>query len=234
MILGETLFPGSIPKDVVPHLKEASNALNKRNFLLALECYEIGIKVWKKTAVDMDPSAELFFEYSKGNIFLSIGQLDKALQVFLECRKFSDPSRLPFINPDRSLPYFGIGEVFYEMQEWEISARSFLKAREIRENVLGLEHVQTATVFNNLACCYFMLGRSHEALGYIQIAEVVLDTELGEHHERTMVSRSNMKKITNGTFDNQPEYRRFWEVFEEDLFEKKKKKKGGDAKGKKK
>lgn len=90
------------------------------------------------------------------------------------------------------------------MEEYELAARSFLKAREIRENVLGLEHVQTASVFNNLAACFFMLGRSQEALGYIEIAEVVLDTELGPHHERTMTARNNLKKVTRGTFDNQP------------------------------
>lgn len=80
-----------------------------------------------------------------------------------------------------------------------------------------------------------MLQRSQEALGYIEIAEVVLDTELGPHHERTMTSRSNLKKITRGTFENKPEFRKFWEVFEEDKFEKKKKKKKDDGgkKGKK-
>ena len=96
--------------------------------------------------------------------------MEYALQSFYGCRKYADTSKLPFNNPDRSLPYFGLGEVFYEMQEYTYSARCFLKAREIRENVLGLEHVQTATVFNNLACCFFMLGRSHEALGYVEIA----------------------------------------------------------------
>lgn len=80
-----------------------------------------------------------------------------------------------------------------------------------------------------------MLGRSQEALGYIEIAEVVLDTELGAHHERTMTARNNLKKITHGTFENQPQFRKFWEVFEEDKFQKKKKKKKDDAakKGKK-
>ena len=91
-----------------------------------------------------------------------------------------------------------------------MAARSFLKAREIRESVLGLEHVQTATVFNNLACCFFMLRRSQESLGYVEIAEAVLDTELGSHHERTMTSRNNFKKISRGTFDNQPAFRKFW------------------------
>jgi hypothetical protein len=50
-----------------------------------------------------------------------------------------------------------------------------------------------------------------------------------------MTSRNNFKKISRGTFDNQPAFRKFWEVFEEDKFEKKKKKKKDDGgkKGKK-
>lgn len=63
----------------------------------------------------------------------------------------------------------------------------------------------------------------------------MLDTELGPHHERTMTARNNLKKISHGTFENKPEFRKFWEVFEEDKFEKKKKKKkeDGGKKGKK-
>jgi tetratricopeptide (TPR) repeat protein len=97
-----------------------------------------GAAAWKKTSVEFDSVAELFFEYSKGNIYLSAGRLEHAFQTFYSCRKFSDTSRLPFTNPDRSLPFYGLGEVFYEMQEYELAARSFLKAREIRESVLGL------------------------------------------------------------------------------------------------
>ena len=141
---------------------------------------------------------------------MAAGKLDHALSAFYGCRKFADTSRLSFSNPDRSLPYYGLGEIFYQMQEYQLAARSFLKAREIREVVLGLEHVQTASVFNNLGCCFFMLQRSQEALGYMEIAEVVLDTQLGPHHERTMTSRNNLKKLTKGTFDNQPAMRKFW------------------------
>ncbi len=48
-----------------------------------------------------------------------------------------------------------------------------------------------------------------------------------------MTSRSNLKKISHGTFTNEPELRKFWEVFEEDKYEKKKKKKKKDDGGKK-
>lgn len=141
--------------------------MSERNFLLALENLNQGANAWKKTSVDFDSVAELFFAYSKGNVYMAAGQVEYALQAFFSCRKLADTSKIPFNNPDRSLPFFGLGEVFYELEEYEMAARSFLKAREIRESVLGLEHVQTASVFNNLACCFFMLRRGQEALGYI-------------------------------------------------------------------
>ena len=68
---------------------------------------------WKKTSVDFDSVAELFFNYSKGNLYLVSGKLDEALNIFYACRKLADTSRIPFNNPDRSLPFFGMGEVFY-------------------------------------------------------------------------------------------------------------------------
>jgi hypothetical protein len=34
-----------------------------------------------------------------------------------------------------------------------------------------------------------------------------------------------LKLISHGSFENKPQYRKMWEVFEEDKFEKKKKKK---------
>jgi hypothetical protein len=50
-----------------------------------------------------------------------------------------------------------------------------------------------------------------------------------------MTTRNNLKKISHGIFQNKPAFRKFWEVFEEDKFEKKKKKKkeDGEKKGKK-
>jgi len=63
---------------------------------------------------------------------LTAGKLEYATQAFYHARKYSDTNKLPFTNPDRSLPYYGLGEVFYEMEEYELAARCFLKAREIR------------------------------------------------------------------------------------------------------
>ena len=67
---------------------------------------------------------------------------------------------MPYLNPDRALPYCGIGEALFNAEEYELATRAYLKAREIRESLLGIESVDTATVFNNLGCCFFMQDRS--------------------------------------------------------------------------
>jgi hypothetical protein len=51
VIIGETVFPTELPKSVVNHFKEANDAMNSQNYFLAIECYDLGLKAWKKTHV---------------------------------------------------------------------------------------------------------------------------------------------------------------------------------------
>jgi len=41
-----------------------------------------------------------------------------------------------------------------------------LKARKIREERLGGDTVDTATVYNNLGCCMYLLERNQECKAY--------------------------------------------------------------------
>ncbi len=133
--------------------------------------------------------------------------------------------KIPYLSPDRALPYCGIGQVLYNAEEYELSARAYLKARQIRESLLGIECVDTATVFNNLGCCFFMVDRNKEALSYFKVAAAVLTAELGQFHERVLTVRENEKLSNKSFYINIPEYRKLWQVYEKDPFGKKKKKK---------
>lgn len=106
---------------------------------------------------------ELFFEFTKGGVYESAGRDDMALSAYLSARLFSN--KLPTNNPDKALVYCGMGSVFFNMEEYEWALRSYLKAREYRENCIGIETVDTATVFNNLGCCMLMLERNKEVPG---------------------------------------------------------------------
>lgn len=46
------------------------------------------------------------------------------------------------------------------MEEPSFALRLYLKAKTIREETIGGDTVDTATVYNNLGCCMFMLERN--------------------------------------------------------------------------
>ena len=70
-------------------------------------------------------------DFSKAQVYASAGRDDYALNFYISSKYFSD--RLPYTNPDRSLAYSGLGSLMYAMDEFELGARCFLKAKEIRE-----------------------------------------------------------------------------------------------------
>jgi hypothetical protein len=59
----------------VHFIEESNNALQDRNFILALENLTAATNAWKKTSVDFDAVAELFFTYARGNIYMAAGKL---------------------------------------------------------------------------------------------------------------------------------------------------------------
>jgi len=81
-----------------------------------------------------------------------------------------------------------LGSVLYHTDEPAWALRCYLKAREIREERLGGDTVDTATVYNNLGCCMYLLERNQESLAYFELAQAILECELGPSHERTMTA----------------------------------------------
>lgn len=104
-------------------------------------------------------------------MFDSIGQDMIAFSKYYQAKGLAD--KLSFDNPDRALPFCGMGGALFSMEEYELSLRCFLKARELREKFIGEDTVDTATVYNNLGCCFMTLGRNREAMGYFKIAAAI-------------------------------------------------------------
>jgi len=139
------------------------------------------------------------------------------------CRAIVEASK--DVGADAALPFCGLGVTLYDCEEYEFACRAFLKAREIREATLGLECVDTATVLNNLGCCFMNLGRSQEALAYFKIAQAILECELGNCHTRSLTATGNIAKCEKEYFENVPSYKFLWATYESDQFSKKKPKK---------
>lgn len=96
------------------------------------------------------------------------------------------------------------------MEEPVWALRLYLKAREIREATIGGDTIDTATVYNNLGCCMFLLERNEESKAYLELSNAILECELGPEHERTLTSAKNINKVSRQDLKHVPEYRQLW------------------------
>jgi len=75
----------------------------------------------------------------------------------------------------------------------------YRKALAINEKVLGEEHPDTATTYNNIAGVYSSQGDYPRALEWFQKALIILELRLGNQHPNTIVVIDNMKLIKDKT-----------------------------------
>ena len=210
-IIKEVYFPPEAPYEVATLIESALVYQNTANYELAVNCFEMARKAWLNELKDKDVKTlktvqELFFALSIASVYESAGKDDLALQYYMNAKEVSQ--KLPFNHPDLAFAYCGLGSVAYHMEEPSYALRLFLKAKEIRERTLGGDTVDTATVYNNLGCCMFFLERNEEAKGYFDLANAILECELGPQHERTLTSLKNLTKIKKSAFRFQvPEFR---------------------------
>ena len=172
----------------------------------------------------------MFYDLSIASVYESCGKDDLALNTYMKARSIA----LPYNHPDLAFPLCGLGSVLYHMEEPAWALRLFLKAREIREDTLGGDTVDTATVYNNLGCCMYMLERNQEAKAYFELSNAILECELGPQHERTLTSARNTSKVNKTVLGIIPEYRPMWTTaLHHPAPTAKKKKKGKKGKKKK-
>lgn len=163
-IIKEVFFPPTAPHEVATLIESALVYQNTAIFEMAIESYEQARELWRKelNAEFLRPEQELFFEMSLGSVYESAGKDQIALSSYIRAMhgNNSKQNKLAYNHPDEAFPYCGMGSVFYHMDEPAWALRCYLKARTIREDRLGGDTVDTATVYNNLGCCMYMLERN--------------------------------------------------------------------------
>ena len=120
---------------------------------------------------------------SLGSVYESAGKDEIAISKYMQA---INEITLEPNHPDQAFPFCGLGSVFYHIDEPAWALRCFLLARQIREERLGGDTVDTATVYNNLGSCMYMLERNQESKAYFELSHAIMEAELGPHHERTL------------------------------------------------
>jgi len=103
--------------------------------------------------------------------------------------------------PSRPHSYAAIGGILFHLEQYTVALNFFDKALAIREETLGDVHMDTALLFNNIACCYDMLDRVTEAVESFQKAKDVFTYEYGLTHPRTTTVLRNLSRIRQRRLD---------------------------------
>jgi len=218
-VIKEVLYPPKAPSEITTLIESAFVYQNTANFDMALGTLLKARDDWRKdlNTKQLRPEIELFFELSIGSVYESSGRDEHALSQYIKSRHI----KLEYNHPDLAFSYCGIGSVLFHMNEPSWSLRAYLKAREIREDRLGGDTVDTATVYNNLGACMYCLERNQEALAYFELAGAILETHLGPDHERTRTASRNILKAKRTSLNVTPEFQPLWHFPVIDPFPKK-------------
>lgn len=108
--------------------------------------------------------------------------LEEAIQQF---RKLSSPRDLA-----NCLATIGIN--YRHLGRYELAERAYIEAQEILRGLMGLEHIDTATVMGSLSVVYIAWGDPIQAESLLRPALEVLRRELGDAHSLCTATRRNL------------------------------------------
>ena len=213
------------PTDVRILLESSNLYMIDRKYIKALQALKTAKEEWLKLEQKtlLKSELEIYFNLSIGQVYEETNNLKIAFLYYMKAKSIE----LYYNHPDNSIPFSCLGWVLLMMEQNEYACRWFLKAREIREDRLGGDTVDTASTYNNLGVSMAIMKRNEEANTYFELSYVILDSILGATHERTLLAKENFKKSKHSFLDVKPTYPKLWyaAVTDPGIGGKKKKKK---------
>ena len=116
-----------------------------------------------------------------------------------ECEKLAEETASDL---QRAMLYVSASNAYEYLGDYLQATAVLRRAVAIRESVLGLEHPDTATTYNNLAGLYRHQGDYAQALSFCQKALAISEKVLGLEHPDTAATYNNLA----GLYESQGDY----------------------------
>ena len=158
-----------------------------------------------KDMSQIDFQTSLYFSLIFTNLYESLDYDIMAMKYISDALTYTD--KLLLVDPDRALVYCFIGELFVKIQEYEWAMRAYLMAKKIREENIGGDTPDTATIYNNLGVVSYFLESYLPANGYFKLAYEIYKNYLGLTHPRTLLIKSNLTKMNQLNFNKAVEFK---------------------------
>jgi len=107
-----------------------------------------------------------------------------------------------FFAPDEATTLHNMGVEYYHQGKYEEALQYYLRALEIRENKLGVDHPDVAGTLNNIGVVYYNQGKYEEALQYYLRDLEISEKKLGVDHPDVATTLNNIGVV----YYNQDKY----------------------------
>ena len=198
-------IPISCPKKCMELIVESLEDRTQGHYETAIKRLEKAQEFLPKDINKIDWQIELFFNLSFGSLYENLGYDLMAIRYYLEAIHNSE--KFISANPDNALPFCFLGEFFVKIQEFEWALRSFIKAKVIRENTIGGDTIDSATIYNNIGVVCYCMESLLPANGYFQLAYEIYKNLLGVSHPRTLLVKGNISKLNQLSFNVNIEFK---------------------------
>ena len=199
------LIPPLCPQKCIESIVECMAEQVNGRFEMAIRRLERAQGYLPKDTTQIDWQTDLFFNLTFGSLYDTLNYDVVAIRYYNECVRITE--KLIGADTDTSLPYCFIGELFLKLQEYNWALRSFMKAKKVREETIGGETPDTASVYNNLGVVSYYLESYLPAQGYFKLAYEIYKKMLGLTHPRTLLIKSNLTKINQLNFNKEVEFK---------------------------
>ena len=199
------LIPPLCPQKCIESIVECMAEQVNGKFEMAIRRLERAQGYLPKDTTQIDWQTDLFFNLTFGSLYDTLNYDVVAIRYYNECVRITE--KLIGADTDTSLPYCFIGELFLKLQEYTWALRSFMKAKKVREETIGAETPDTASIYNNLGVVSYYLESYLPSIGYFKLAYEIYKKMLGLTHPRTMLIKSNLTKMNQLNFNKEVEFK---------------------------
>lgn len=116
--------------------------------------------------------------------------------------------------------YHVIGSSYDNLGDYDKALDCYGKSLKIKESMLGKDHPETTTTYNNIATVHYAKGDYDKALEYYEKTSEIIESKLGKDHPDTATTYYNIAEVywAKGNYYNALEYyRKALEIRESNL-----------------
>eukprot|EP01012_Entosiphon_sulcatum_P017668 TRINITY_DN2240_c0_g2_i1.p1 TRINITY_DN2240_c0_g2~~TRINITY_DN2240_c0_g2_i1.p1 ORF type:complete len:267 (-),score=47.56 TRINITY_DN2240_c0_g2_i1:9-809(-) len=213
-LIRETYYAPPCPEEIAATLEVALTHHNAGDYSLAVKTYLQAQQKWEielngeyepiealSDAPILPTEARLFLRLAIGAVFESAGSDEQALAEYVEARAIAQVE-LPTTHPINATTHSAIGCVYVHLSQFDLAVDNFLKALDLREQVLGQQHVDTGMVLNNVGVCLHCMDHTADALQMYYKAEEIFELHFALEHPRLVTVRRNIQRAKTSFLKN--------------------------------